>query len=409
MTSDSIADEPTTTSWNLLSATPADAQLEAERQEPGFSSFPPSEAKVVIIDDQSTNIDVLQEYLKQEGYTRIVGSTDSVRALDLIKETDPDIVLLDLNMPVVDGHMLLRGIRSDACLSTVPVLMLTASDDAETRLQSLEFGATDYLFKPVNPAELIQRVRNSLALRFHEQQLADYATRLESLVRKRTEQLRIAQREAVHCLAKASEYRDHETGAHVLRIGRYSGIIAQQLGKDDEYVEALELAATLHDVGKIAVPDAILLKPGKLDPDEYEWMQRHCGLGNRLCRSLGPDEIVTFRSHTHIGTQIIETAASPLMELAARVAKTHHEKWNGLGYPLGLKGEEIPLEGRIVAVVDVFDALSIRRPYKPAFPIQKCFAILEEGRGEHFDPTVLDAFMARKDEIAEVRIEYSDD
>lgn len=378
-------------------------------QASGFASFPPAEAKIVIVDDQPTNIEVFDEYLKMEGYRRTVGWTDSTTALAMIEDADPDIVLLDLNMPKVDGHAVLRGIRAKPELAALPVLILTASDDIETRVQSLALGATDYLSKPVTPEELVQRVKNSLALRYHQRELANYASRLESEVRLRTEQLEMAQREAVHCLAKASEYRDHDTGGHVLRVGRYSGIIARRLGMDDRDVDALELAATLHDIGKIAVPDSILLKPGKLDPEEMDSMRNHCGNGSRMCRSLGPDDTRVLRSHAEEGAMMIASAASPLMQLAARIAKTHHEKWDGTGYPLGLQGEEIPLEGRIVAVADVFDALSSRRPYKPSFSIDKCFAILEDGRGGHFDPAVLDAFFAMKDKVVEIRIEYSDE
>ena len=184
---------------------------------------------------------------------------------------------------------------------------------------------------------------------------------------------------------------------------------SRQLGKSEESAEALELAATLHDVGKIAVPDSILLKSDKLEQQEYEWMQRHCTLGSRMCRTMGPEESAIFRTHAEAGLHIIEAATSPIMKLASRIAQTHHEKWNGSGYPLGLQGEDIPLEGRIVAVADVFDALSTKRPYKPAFPIRKCFEIIQQERGEHFDPAVVDAFMARKEQIVEIQIAYSDE
>ena len=409
MTNDLIPNDVTTTSLIALREKPEAPQPTVGAHVPTFGLFPPSKAKVAIIDDQPTNVAVLEEYLKQDGYERLIGSSDSTSAVSLIVETNPDIVLLDVNMPHVDGHAVLRGVRANPDFVALPVLMLTASDDSDTRRLSFELGATDFLSKPIDPGELILRVRNALALRHHQQQLADYASQLESLVRQRTEQLHIAQREAIHCLAKASEYRDHETGCHVLRVGRYSALIARQLGKSDDYAEVLELAATLHDIGKIAVPDAILLKSDKLEEDEYAWMQRHCVMGSRMCRTVGPEEAAIFRTHAEAGLHIIEASTSPIMKLAARIAQTHHEKWNGTGYPLGLQGEDIPLEGRIVAIADVFDALSTKRPYKPAFPIKKCFEILQEERGEHFDPEVVDAFMARKDEIVEIQIEYSDE
>jgi putative two-component system response regulator len=265
-------------------------------------------------------------------------------------------------------------------------LVLTAANDPKIKLQALRFGASDFLAKPVDPSEMTLRVENVLAVKAYQDHLSQYSERLEQQVRVRTEELERSRQEAIHCLARAGEYRDDDTGHHVTRVGRYSRLIAAELGLPQDQIELLEQAAQLHDVGKIGVPDAILHKPGKLDPREF----------HRL------------KSHTSIGLQIMGSTHSPVLRLAAMIAASHHEKWDGTGYPLGLAGTAIPLEGRIVAVADVFDALSSERPYKPAFPIEQCMTILAEGRGRHFDPSVLDAFFRRQDEVLRIRQEYLD-
>jgi putative two-component system response regulator len=244
-------------------------------------------------------------------------------------------------------------------------------------------------------------VRNALLVK-------RYQDDLEDIVRRRTMELERARAELVECLARASEYRDDETGSHVIRVGRYAAVIAKQLGLPSDQVAMIEQAATLHDVGKIGIPDAILLKPGKLSSEEFDFMKKHCGFGVSICSHMSSDEFSTFTSHTTCGAKIMRAGTSPLLQMAASIALTHHEKWNGTGYPLGLSGERIPIEGRITAVADVFDALSTKRPYKPAFPLDKCFAILEEQRARHFDPNVLDAFFACSDEIVEIQIAHAD-
>jgi len=191
-------------------------------------------------------------------------------------------------------------------------------------------------------------------------------------------------------------------------VGKYAGIIARELGLAPELAQLIEHAAPLHDVGKIGVPDDILLKPGKLDPDEYEFIQRHGNFGKRILEPMPDSEWRVFRSHTETGASIMNHSNSPIIRTASRIAVTHHERWDGTGYPLGLAGEDIPIEGRITAVADVFDALSSKRPYKPAFPLEKCFSIMLDARGQHFDPEVLDAFLNCKDEVVRVQIEYAD-
>jgi putative two-component system response regulator len=362
----------------------------------------------MIVDDEPINIKVVRRYLMQSGYRNFFTTTLPVQAAEMIVANDPDVILLDIVMPAVSGLDILANIRADPRLSHIPVIILTASDDRETRVQALNLGATDLLSKPVDIVELLPRVRNALLVKAHHNHLVHHAEELKRQVAQRTAELSRSRLEVIHCLGRAAEYRDNETGRHVMRVGRYVGIIARQLQLTPCQVELLELAAPLHDLGKLGVPDAILLKPGKLSPAEFEIMQEHCRLGERTFEPLSNSDWEAYRHHSWLGGKILEVAASPILEMAARIALTHHEKWNGKGYPAGLAREEIPIEGRITAVADVFDALSSARPYKPAFPTERCFAIMEDGRSEHFDPRVLDAFFACRDEICKVRTELSD-
>jgi putative two-component system response regulator len=320
----------------------------------------------------------------------------------------PDLVLLDVMMPEVDGLQILEQMRNDDRLRYVPVLILTAVSDPKTKTRALQLGATDFLAKPVDPGDLQPRVRNALLGKAHHDELASYAERLEQEVRLRTAELESSRQDIIFCLACAGEYRDQETGNHVVRVGLFAGIVARQLGIDPETADLLEQAALLHDVGKIGVSDLILLKPGKLSDDEFTLMKKHCEFGRNI---IQPSTDIRWRK---VGNRqasdhgTVPVGQSPIMTMAARIAFSHHERWDGSGYPNGLKENEIPIEGRIVAVVDVFDALSSVRPYKPAINLKKCFAIMEEGRGTHFDPVVFDAFIAAKESILQVQSEYAD-
>ena len=365
-------------------------------------------ARVAIIDDEPINVKLVRKHLSIAGYRNFVTSQDPSAAVELLFAEQPDVLLLDIMMPRISGLEILQRLRNNPRTQTLPVLILTAADDEQTKVQALELGATDFLSKPVRPTELLPRVRNVLLVKTHQDQLQRYAEDLESQVRTRTAELAASRLELIHCLARAAEYRDNETGRHVLRVGRYVGIIARQLGLPSETCELLEHAAPLHDMGKIGIPDDILLKPGKLTPEEFEMMQRHTSFGKRTFEPMTYDEWRTFERHTFLGEKILEMGSSPILAIAGRIALTHHEKWDGTGYPLGLSGEMIPIEGRITAVADVFDALSSRRPYKPPLPLEECFRILEEGRAGHFDPEILDAFFARKDEIVKIRMLFAD-
>jgi putative two-component system response regulator len=373
------------------------------RDDPGLRS-----ARILIVDDEECNILVARKYLQTDGYTKIQAVTDSTKAVALIRSEKPDLVLLDVMMPQVSGLDILQVMALDPVLQRIPVLILTASHDAQTKKNCLELGVSDFLGKPVDPNELLPRVRNTLTNKQHQDRLSQYAERLESIVRERTMELIASRQQVIHCLARAAEFRDDNTGQHVVRVGRYVGVIARRLGFSDSQVELLELAAQLHDIGKIGIPDDILKKPGKLDPDEYNLMQKHCMIGKKIIAPLLPEEFTILKSHTRIGSNLLNVRSSPLLVLAARIAQTHHERWDGTGYPLGLRGEDIPIEGRLTSVADVFDALSTSRPYKAAYPREKCFKILEEGRGTQFDPRVLDAFIASSDEVVQVQLEYMD-
>jgi putative two-component system response regulator len=227
-------------------------------------------------------------------------------------------------------------------------------------------------------------------------------------VQKRTAELAASREEVILCLARAGEFRDNETGNHVVRVGRFVGVIAHELGYSEDRVKILEQAAQLHDVGKIGIPDEILLKPGRLDPEEYEFMQRHCLFGRKIIERMPASEMDRFRKHSELGARLLNVQSSPVLGVAALIALTHHEWWDGSGYPLGLAGEDIPLEGRMAAVADVYDALSTKRPYKNAIPRKECFAMMEKDRGKHFDPKVLDAFFRRRQEIIQIQIDCAD-
>ncbi|MCA9137405.1 MAG: response regulator [Planctomycetales bacterium] len=363
--------------------------------------------KIMIVDDEIANVLVAKKLLSQAGHKDFETTTDSTLAMNMVHTYKPDVVLLDINMPHVDGISLLSQIRSCEQFRHLPVLILTANTHSEVKLRCLDLGATDFLIKPIDPMELAPRVRNALQSKMYHDQLLLHASELEKTVMRRTKELEKSRREVIYCLARAAELRDNDTGNHVIRVGRYAGVIARNLGLPTQFVNDLELAAQLHDVGKIAIPDAILLKPGKLEPEEYEVIKGHVKHGRQIIKPFAAHDAATMRTHVQTGTDILSDGTS-LMRLAASIAQTHHEKYDGTGYPIGLAGEDIPIEGRITAVADVFDALSSERPYKKSMPREKCFEILEEGRGTHFDSKVLDAFFCGAAEIVAIQVEFAD-
>jgi putative two-component system response regulator len=363
---------------------------------------------ILIVDDEPINVLLVQNCLVQSGYARVVTVTDPAETWTTILRDHPDVILLDIVMPGVSGLEILTQIRQNPATAHLPVIILTASDDEETQVRALERGATDFLAKPVRSMDLLPRVRNALLVKAHHDHLQDYARSLEREVRLRTAELAASRLELIHCLARVAEYRDNETGRHVMRVGRYSGIIARKMGLEPSTVELIEHAAPLHDIGKIGIPDSILLKRDKLTPDEYQLMQKHVLLGKRTFEQMTIEEWKMFRSHTFVGEMIMDLQTSPLITMAAQIALSHHERWDGTGYPLGLAREEIPLAGRIVAVADVFDALSSKRPYKPPLPMEECLRIMIEGRGTQFAPAALDAFLNAREEVVRTRVEFAD-
>jgi putative two-component system response regulator len=369
---------------------------------------PTKSAKIAIIDDEPINIKIVRKHLQGVGYEQFVTSSDSVNATEMICREKPDVVLLDVMMPQIDGIQILQEIRANEQLRHIPVLILTASTDAATKLRALNAGATDFLGKPVDPSDLVPRIRNALMVKAHYDHLANYSEQLEQQVRLRTMELEMSRLRVVHCLARAGEYRDGTTGRHVIRVGRYTTLIARELGFGETEARMLGMAALLHDVGKIGIPDSILLKPGALEPSERETMKQHSEFGHRIVGPITEEDWMALQGCSDMTLNAESASQQPLLELAGTIALTHHEKWDGTGYPNGLAGERIPIAGRIVAVADVFDALGNARPYKNALPPAKCLEVMQQDRGRHFDPNVFDAFLRRFDEALRIYSEQSD-
>ena len=334
-------------------------------------------AKILVVDDEWANIELLKMLLKRWGFLNVVATSDSTEAVGLVRAVRPDLILLDLHMPKMDGFEVLKGIREVTAIDDyLPVLVLTADITNVTKQRALSSGARDFLVKPFDATEVLLRVTNLLETRHLHTRLENYSTDLAREVELRTQQitqksneLEATRLEILKRLASAAEFRDDDTGQHTIRVGVLSAEIARVLGKDMKFVKDMREAAPLHDLGKIGIPDEILLKPGKLTPEEWEIM----------------------KSHTAIGAKILAGSKDPLLRLSEEIALTHHEKWNGTGY-MRMKGTEIPLSGRIVAIADVFDALTNHRPYKKAWTREEAVAEILKQRGEHFDPQVVDAF-----------------
>ena len=358
-----------------------------------------TESTVMMVDDEPANNAVVQLHLKEVGFSRFVACSDPRDAVEMMMAKQPDVILLDLIMPDLSGFEILTSMASDSSLKRIPVIILTSAENAEAKLKALKMGAADYLAKPVDAAELAFRLKNILTMKMYHDQLAKQTALLEQEVRLRTNESKAAQQQVLLSLASAGEFRDEDTGMHVVRVGRYSGILARQLGASEEWVRMIEQAAPLHDVGKIGIPDSILLKPGPLDSREFDVMKQHGIIGTQIISAAARKRLAVRVD------ELTEEVESPIMRMAAVIAETHHERWDGSGYPRGLKGEEIAPEGRIVAVADVYDALSNSRPYKEAMPSEQCFEVIRRGRGTSFDPRVVDAFFTTADEILAVQRE----
>lgn len=365
-------------------------------------------SKIMIIDDEQLVIRVVKRFLAAEGYHNFITITDPRETFNALKSEKPDVILMDIMMPHLTGLDLLKYRQRTPEFQHIPIIILSATSENQVKRDALRLGATDFLAKPVDPSDLTVRVKNALMVKRHHDHLSNYAIELERQVRNRTRQIERSREQIIYCLARAAEYRDNETGAHVIRVGKYCGVIAEELGFGEDYVHQIEMAAQLHDVGKIGIPDAVLLNPGRLDKEEFEVMKEHCSLGCEIMEPLAEYNGEIVRQHADVGGFIMDGVDSPMLELAALIARTHHEKWDGTGYPKQLKGDQIPIEGRICCVADVYDALCSERPYKPAFPMQKCLEIMLSERGTRFDPIVLDAFFRRLSDIEKIRLTYDD-
>lgn len=345
------------------------------------------EMNVLVLDDAQINVTLLCLLLKKIDKCKSVSFSEPEAALAWCTSNVPDLIMVDYMMPDMNGIEFIRRFRElDGC-HDIPVLMITANNELELRYQALDAGVNDFLIKPIDKIEFLARTRNMLALRKSQRFLEDKAIWLDESVKKATAEILERERETIFRLSKAAESRDPETGAHIVRMANYSKIIAEQLGLSAADQQLILETAPMHDVGKVGIPDSILLKPGKLTADEFSVMKQH----------------------TRLGYEILAGSSSNLLTAGAEIALAHHEKFDGSGYPNGLAGENIPLFARIVAVADVFDALTSERPYKKAWVNEQALAHLREGAGKHFDPLCVDAFFAGWDKILEIKNLYQDD
>ena len=321
--------------------------------------------RLLLVDDEPTNLQVLRHILQAD--YRLLFATDGERALQVAREQRPDLVLLDIMMPNMDGYAVCCALKADAATASIPVIFITALNDSQDETAGFDVGGVDYLTKPVSPPVVRARVRTHLSL-----------VRMDEL---RETRLQIVQR-----LGRAAEYKDNETGMHVIRMSHFSQLLALAAGCSPAWAEDLLNAAPMHDVGKIGIPDAVLRKPGPLDADEW----------------------ATMRRHPEIGAEIIGEHPSGVLQLAREIALAHHEKWDGSGYPRGLAGEAIPLSARIVAIADVFDALTTRRPYKEPWPVQDALDHIAAQAGKHFDPALVALFAPLLPQLLEIRARWAE-
>lgn len=337
--------------------------------------------QILVVDDMQLNLNLFSILLKSLGNCQDFSFSDPLRALDWVQANRVSLILVDYMMPGIDGIEFVSRLRRMTDYKETPILMVTASDLKNVRYKALENGVTDFLTKPVDRLEFCARVKNMLILEESRCRLSNHAAWLAEEVLKATREILERERETVIRLSKAAEHRDQDTGAHVIRMAHYSELIAGELGLSREERELLLDAAPMHDIGKVGIPDHILLKPGKLDPAEFEIMKQHASIGH----------------------DILHGSSSRLLQLGAVIAHSHHEKFDGSGYPNGLAGEAIPLCSRIVAVADVFDALTSARPYKAAWPLERATDFLKEQSGWHFDPRCVDALISRWHDVLKVR------
>ena len=321
--------------------------------------------RLLLVDDEPTNLQLLRQVLQAD--YRLLFATDGARALQLAKEQRPDLILLDIMMPGMDGYAVCQALKRQPLTAHIPVIFVTALTDTQDETRGFDVGAVDYITKPVSPPVVRARVRTQLSL-------------------VHTDELRASRLQIVQCLGRAAEYKDNETGRHVIRMSLYAQQLALAAGCSAAWAEDLLHAAPMHDIGKIGIPDAVLLKPGPLDAQEWDVM----------------------RTHPHIGAEIIGNHGAHVLQLARSIALAHHEKWDGSGYPHGLAGEAIPLEARICAIVDVFDALTSTRPYKKPWSTEDAVAHIQSQAGKHFEPRLVDLFVALLPQLLPIQQRWAD-
>lgn len=340
-------------------------------------------ADILIVDDDPVIRVVISEILGSAGY-QVQEAENGETALDRVRHQAPDLILLDAVMPGINGFEVARALKQSPESESIPIIMVTSLQDVKSRERGLLQGVEEFVSKPINPIEIKFRVRNLLKLKLANDILKHHNELLEGEVRLRSRELQNSFEEGLYMLMRAAEYRDDETGAHIQRISLYTRLLAESIGMDPDYCNTIFLASPMHDIGKIGIPDHILLKSGELTPHEWEVM----------------------KTHTTIGEKILEGGYSPYIRMGQEIARSHHEHWDGSGYPSGLGGEDIPLPARIMAICDVYDALRSKRPYKPAYDHDKAIEIIFQGDGRvqpsHFDPDVREAFLARKSDMQDI-------
>lgn len=372
---------------------------------------PATPPDILVVDDTPDNLAVVAGMLENDYRVRVAASGE--RALRIASASPPDLILLDIMMPGMDGYQTLEQLQAEPATRGVPVIFLTAMDSDADEAVGLALGAVDYITKPIRPAILLARIRTQLELKASRDRLAQENQRLEEGVACRTREIELVKDVALHALATLAEKRDNETGNHLLRTRAYIELLMQDLASHPDFAAALTpthqqliaKAAPLHDIGKVGIPDGILLKPGPLPPYEFEIMMGHAQIGADAI-----DEAIerVLAEHLHRPPPDEIHYALKFLELAREIAGCHHEKWNGSGYPAGLRGEDIPLPARLMALADVFDALASERHYKPAFPLGEVIDIIRAGRGTHFDPRIVDSFMRQIDAFAEITCRLAD-
>lgn len=345
------------------------------------------QARILVVDDEPANVKLIDRMLQAQGCEHVVTMQDPREVVQRVAEERFDLILLDLNMPYLDGYQVMERLNQLDLPLRPPVVVLTAQHGQDFLLRALSLGARDFITKPFDRNELLMRVRNLLEAHLAHQFLNAQKELLENMVRTRTEELRRSRLQIVRHLGKAAEYRDEETGNHILRMSHICALLAGGMGWSDARCDLLLNASPMHDVGKIGIPDSILLKPGKLDADEWEIM----------------------KTHTTIGARMLEGDDSDLMVMAREIALTHHEKWDGSGYPKGLVGRDIPMSGRIAATADVFDALTSERPYKSAWSVEDAMEFIRANAGSHFDPALVRVLEEKLPEVLEIKARFRDD